>query len=315
MNFKVQILGSSSALPSYKRFSTAQIVTIYEQAFLIDCGEGTQIQLYRFNAKYGKIKNIFISHLHGDHFFGLFGLISSYNLTGRTKDLNIYAHQNLEKIFRTEYSIIHLDDLNFKIFFHHLPDNNSVIFENNKCLVESFPLKHSIDSCGFLFKEKKQAPNIIKEKILEYNLTIEQILDLKNNNDIIINNIKYKNSEFTKPSIEPRSYAFCTDTAYFEDIIPIIKNVDLLYHEATFLSTELDTALLTGHSTAQQAAEIAKKAEVSKLIIGHFSTRYKSKKIFLTEAQKIFENTLLAEDGMEIQIDKKHKVTVVEPKN
>lgn len=311
MNFNIQILGSSSALPTYNRFPTAQIVTVHQEPFLIDCGEGTQIQLRRFNTKFGKIKNIFISHLHGDHFFGLFGLISSYNLTGRTKALNIYAHKNLEKIFNTDYSLVDTKNLNFDLIFHHLPENSQIIYEDKKMSVVSFPLKHSIETCGFKFIEKKLSPNIRKEKITELGLSISQILQLKKGLDIKIEDVLYKNSELTIAAPEPRTYAFCSDTAYAEEIIRYIENVDLLYHEATFLSKEKETALLTRHSTATQAAEIAKKAKVKSLIIGHFSSRYKFTKPYLVEAKALFGNVFLAYDGLEIEIDNKHNINNV----
>ena len=312
MNFRVQILGSSSALPSYKHFPSAQIVTVHDEPFLIDCGEGTQIQLRRFNTKFGKIKNIFISHLHGDHFFGLFGLISSYNLTGRTQDLNIYSDQNLELIFKTQYPLVNISELKFNLIFHHLPMNQKVIFENKNLQIESFPLKHSISTWGFIFKEKKRSPNIRKEKINELSLTIEQILTLKDSKDLIIDDKIYKNSDLTIQSPEPRRYAFCSDTSYNEAIIEIIKKADLLYHEATFLSSDKQTAEATGHSTAAQATLIAQKANVKSLIIGHFSTRYKSLKPYLSEARKIFDKTILAEDGMIAEIDIEHNLRVFE---
>ena len=302
MNFKLQILGSSAALPTVKRYTTAQILTVSEKPYLIDCGEGTQIQMRRFGVKFGKIKNIFISHLHGDHYFGIFGLLSSYNLSNRTQDLNIFAHKELEDILKSEFSPIKIDELGFKISFHHLTDTETIILENKQVTVKSFPLKHRIKTCGFLFAEKQRPLNIIKEKIIELNLTVPQILDVKAGRDIIINDIIHKNYELTSSAYIPRSYAFCSDTAFSEEIIPVIKNIDLLYHEATFSEIDVSLAEKTYHSTASDAGKIAKLANVKQLVIAHFSTRYVNHYKLLEEAQQHFPNTIAGFDGMEINV-------------
>ena len=304
MNFKIQILGSSSALPTVNRFATAQILTAYEEPYLIDCGEGTQIQMRRFNVKFGQIKNIFISHLHGDHYFGLFGLLSTYNLNGRTKELNIYAHKELENLFKSEFTPIKINELKFKVNFHHLTDKENVIFENKNIIVKSFPLKHRIATCGFLFVEKKRQPNIIKDKIIELNLSVPQILEVKAGKNLKINGKLYKNVNLTTPPPTPRHYAFCSDTAYSEKIIPIIKNVDLLYHEATFSIADASNAERTFHSTASDAAKIAKLANAKQLIIGHFSTRYPNTNILHKEAKNHFPNTILGYDGLEVEVSR-----------
>jgi ribonuclease Z len=302
MNFKIHILGSGSALPTIKRFATAQIFTAYEEPYLIDCGEGTQIQMRRFRIKFGKIKNIFISHLHGDHYFGIFGLLSSYNLLGRTSQLNIFAHKELESLLKSEFSPIIIEELNFKVNFHQLPENETVIFENKRITVKSFPLKHRIKTCGFLFTEKPRQPNIIKEKIQELNLTVPQILDVKAGKDLEIDGILHKNSDLTTPLPALRSYAFCSDTAYSENIIPIIKDVDLLYHEATFSESDASNAEKTFHSTASDAGKIAKQANAKQLVIAHFSSRYPQVDFLLKEAQEHFPNTFVGFDGMEIEM-------------
>lgn len=302
MNFKIQILGTGSALPTIKRFATAQILTAYEEPYLIDCGEGTQIQIRHFRIKFGKIKNIFISHLHGDHYFGIFGLLSTYNLLGRTSKLNIFAHKKLQNLLESEFSPIIIDELKFKVDFHQLPDNEAVIFENNKIIVKSFPLKHRIKTCGFLFTEKARQPNIIKEKIQELSLTVPQILDVKAGKNLEIDGVLHKNTELTIPPPPPRSYAFCSDTAYSEEIIPIINNVDLLYHEATFSEADASNAEKTFHSTASDAGKIAKQANVKQLVIAHFSSRYPQVDFLEKEAQQYFPNTSIGYDGMEISL-------------
>ncbi|MBN2891122.1 MAG: ribonuclease Z [Bacteroidales bacterium] len=302
MNFEIQILGSGSAIPTKDRSLTAQIITAYKEPYLIDCGEGTQLQMRRFDVKFSKIKHIFISHLHGDHFFGLFGLISTYNLLGRKSTLNIYAHKELEDMLLCENSPLKIDELVFDIKFHHLSDEEKIIYENNNLIVKSFPLNHRIKTCGFLFQQKVRQPNIIKEKITEFNLSIQQILDLKAGKDIEIDNKLFPNNELTNSPPAPKSYAYCSDTAYFENIIPIIQNTDLLFHEATFSEKDAMNAEKTGHSTASDAANIAQKANVKQLLIGHFSTRYPNLNYLLKEAQNIFPNTILTEDGLVIEI-------------
>ncbi len=303
MNFEIQILGSSSALPTINRFPTAQILTANEQPYLIDCGEGTQIQMRRFNAKFGKIKHIFISHLHGDHYFGLFGLLSTYNLLGRTEPVNIFADKELENILMSENSPIKYEELSYKLNFFHLPDDTQIIFENKTLTVTAFPLKHRIKTRGFLFKEKKRQVNVIKEKISEYNLSIQQILDLKAGKEIEISGKKFLNTDLTNPAPPQRSFAFCSDTAFNEDIIETIKNVNLLYHEATFSKSDVSNAEKTFHSTAEDAAIMAKKSNAKKLVIGHFSTRYNNPTILLNEAKEIFQNTFLANDGEIFKIE------------
>ncbi len=297
MTFSVTILGSSSALPTSKRFSTAQVLNVHERFFLIDCGEGVQIQLRKFRIKFGKINHIFISHLHGDHFFGLFGLLSSFHLLGRETDLNIYSHPELEEILKNLSWFF--DELKFKIIFHPLNyETSEVIYSGKYVEVKSFPLKHRIPTCGFLFKEKPKQRNIRKEYVDRYNIPIKDIVKIKQGADFVTDKgITIPNKELTIPPPVPRSYAFCSDTAFDERIIPEIQNVDLLYHESTYLQDLKKQAAETFHSTASQAAAIAQKANAGKLIIGHFSSRYKEVQSFLDEAQLVFPNTFVAEDG------------------
>ncbi len=294
MIFSVTVLGSSSALPTATRFPTAHLLNAYERFFLIDCGEGTQIQLRKFHLKFSKINNIFISHLHGDHYFGLFGLISSFSLLGRKNDLNIYAHADLENIIKNQFQY----ELNFTINFHKLPNKNEIIYEDKNITVETFPLKHRIPTNGFLFKEKKRELNLKKNVVKEFNLSIKDILGIKQGHDFVWEDGKViKNNKLTEKPYKIRSYAFCSDTAYYPKITDTIKNVDILYHETTFSDDLKNIAKETFHSTSKQAAEIAKQANVKKLLIGHFSSRYKKLYIFEKESKSIFENTELVKEG------------------
>jgi len=308
MNFEIQVLGSNSALPNFNRFSTAQILTVHNEPYLIDCGEGTQIQMRRFHTKYGKINNIFISHLHGDHYFGLFGLLSTYNLNDRNTEINIFADQKLEKILCSDYSPINLSELKFKVNFHHLQNGKNVIYEDKHITVSSFNLRHRINSWGFLFEEKPKDLNIQKGAIDKYNLTIDEIKDIKKGGNLVRNEFIIDNEELTIKPHTPRSFAFCSDTAYFPEIVPFIKNIDLLYHESTFCKDNTKKALLVFHSTSEQAAQIAKLADVKSLLIGHFSPRIINPVVCLNEAKDVFENTFLAEDGITFEILKDHTV-------
>jgi len=296
MSFELKILGSASALPTSQRFPSAQLLNVNERFFLIDCGEGTQIQMRKFKTKILRINNIFISHLHGDHFIGLFGYLSTLNMLGRNTDLNIYCPKELHDIINRNIEIF--GKLQFKInFIYHKDESPNKIYDDKNIEIFSFKLKHSVPTWGFLFRQKPKQPNIKKETIEKYNPTIEQINKLKNGQDIVINNKTLKNKDLTTPASLPKSYVYCSDTMYTEDIINIIKDVDLLYHEATFTKDLALNAKDRMHSTAEQAALIAKKANVKKLIIGHFSARYKNVDILEDEAKAIFKNTKAVNDG------------------
>ncbi len=302
MTFSVTILGSSSALPTSKRFPTAHLFNSNERFFLIDCGEGTQIQLRRFHLRLGKINHIFISHLHGDHYFGLYGLISTFSLMGRKNPLHIFAHSELKKLLNCQFSN---SNLGFNIIFHEIPKNkHSVLYEDKNLTVSTFPLKHRLTANGFLFKEKLKPLNIRKELIQKYHLNLKQIHAIKSGADYKTEDNKViPNKELTLPPYKQRSYAFCSDTAYSPDLISYIKNTDILYHEATFAEDNKEIAEQTGHSTAKQAAEIAKLADVNKLLIGHFSSRYKNVKILENQAKEIFINTEAVTEGKEYKIE------------
>ena len=299
MKFELTILGSNSALPTSKRFPTAQVLNVLERFFLIDCGEGTQIQLKKFRVPMSRINHIFISHLHGDHFFGLIGLISSLSLQGRKNDLHIYAHSKLEKIIRFQLDILE-SKLSYELVFHNIfGKETQILFEDDILSVQSFPLRHGVMPCaGFLFKEKERPRHLKKEMLDFYKIPIKERHGIKMGNDYIAETGELiPNARLTLSASAPRSYAFCTDTAYFPRIIPIISKVDLLYHEATFLKDDEKRAKSTYHSTAEQAANIADEAQVGQLLIGHFSARFHDLSGHLKEAQSVFKNTALAEDG------------------
>ena len=304
MPFNLTILGSSSAMPTSERYPTAQVLNVLGRFFLIDCGEGTQHQLRRNRINYSKITHIFISHLHGDHFFGLIGLISTLSLQGRRGELHIYAHSELQRYTKFQMEFLGMDDPGFQIIFHPLNFKKpQVILEDKKLKITSFPLKHRISCCGFRFEEQPKEANIIKEKIKLYNIPIREIKDIKAGADFVTEaGTLIPNKDLVIPAPKPRSYAFCSDTAYNEAMIPEIAGVDLLYHEATFAEDEAMVAAETFHSTGKQAALIAQKAGAGKLLIGHFSSRYKSPVPILDEAKTIFPNTEIGYDNSSFEL-------------
>lgn len=296
--FTVTILGSSSALPTLNRFPTSQVVNLNDRLYLIDCGEGTQIQLRKFGLKVGKINHIFISHLHGDHIFGLPGLISTMALGGKKGELHIYSHSDLKVMMDHLMKFINEFD-DFKVVYHPLNfKSRAVIFEDSRLVVESFPLKHRIPCCGFVFREKPHELHLRGELIEYLKIPIKDRVAIKNGEDYLKpDGTIIPNQDLTFPSDRTRSYAFCTDTVPRRQIIPIIREVDLLYHEATFSHDLKDLALKTYHTTSKQAAELAAEGQVKKLIIGHFSSRYKSVVPLVEEARTVFPNTFAANDG------------------
>ena len=297
-NFELTILGCSSATPTSKRNPTAQLLNIAERFFLIDCGEATQIQLRRFKIKFQRIDNIFISHLHGDHYLGLLGLLSSMHLLGRTDEVHLYCPAELQEIIEIHFKYS-FTNLNFNInYHHHKYINNDLIFEDDKVEVRTIVMNHRIPCCGFVFNEKPLLPNILREVIAFYEIPVEQILSIKNGADFINSSGEIiPNEKLITHKLTPRKYAYCSDTCYDERIIEYIKHADLLYHEATFMSGMEARAKETYHTTALQAATIAEKAEVKKLMIGHYSARYKELQPLLDEAQSVFKNTVLAVEG------------------
>ncbi len=301
--FQVTILGCGSAMPTTLHNPSSQLVDMNEKLFMIDCGEGTQLQMRKLKARFSKLHSIFISHLHGDHVYGLPGLLSTLSLLGRTADLNIYAHQEMD-LFLDPFLKYFGNQFSYKINLIPLdPKNHRLIFENNRVRVFSFPLKHRISTNGFLFEEKESPRHIKREMIDFYNIPVRQIKEIKLGADFVTEEGERINNDIlTTPSAPPRKYAYCSDTAFLPEIIPYIEHADLLYHEATFAEADGVRAQETFHSTARQAAEIAKAAQVKKLIIGHFSSRYTELNQLLIEAQSVFENTELAFEGMKIDL-------------
>jgi ribonuclease Z len=268
-----------------------------DKQYMIDCGEGTQIRMRQMNVKTNRMGHIFISHLHGDHVFGLIGLISSFGMLNRTADLHIHTPNGLEQILAPQLQFF-CDDLAFNVIFHtYDPKKNELIFEDRSVQVYSIPLKHRVPSSGFLFEEKSSDRHIKRDMIDFYNIPTWRIPKIKQGEDFVTDDDEtIPNERLTTMPEKPKRYAYCSDTAYSEKIIPIIKDVDLLYHEATFMNDELVRAKNTLHSTAEQAATIALKSTVNQLIIGHFSARYANKNGLLREAKAVFENTILGED-------------------
>lgn len=301
--FNIQILGCGSALPTTWHMPSSQLVNVNSKLFMIDCGEGTQLQMRKFGARMSKLHSIFISHLHGDHVFGLPGLISTLGLLGRTADLTIYAHKEIEILLRPVLNFF-CKNLSFNLNILTIPaDSSNLLFENKSISISCFPLKHRIASSGFLFREKEKQRHIKREMIDFYHIPIREINNIKSGADFVTTDgDTIPNSRLTTPSKPPRSYAYCSDTAYDESIVPYIKDVDVLYHEATFAESEVLIANKTAHSTAKQAAEIAKMAEVNKLVIGHFSSRYTDLDVLLKESQSIFPMTELADEGKVIEL-------------
>ena len=302
MKFEVNILGCGAATPTLKRNPTAQLVNLHDKFFLIDCGEGTQIALRKNKLKFQKINHIFISHLHGDHYLGLIGLISSMHLLGRTRKLTIYGPPGIREIvdvnlrlsqtvLKFECDIVELD-LKEKTF----------LFDDKSLEVFAFPLKHRITCNGFLLKEKKRKPKIDKKTIADYQLSVKEIVALKNGQDVQREDELLEFENLTKPSPAPRAYAYCSDTRYWERLIDVISGANLLYHESTFLEDKKDRAKETFHSTAKEAARIAAASKVGKLILGHFSSRYRQLDEFLEEASSEFENVVLANDGLTVEV-------------
>lgn len=295
MSTYLTILGYNSAIPTVKSAPTAQFLEMEERCFLIDCGEGTQVQLRKAKAKFSKINHIFISHLHGDHVFGLPGLISSFRLLGRETPLHVYGPKGIKEMMETIFRITETHQ-GFEVVFHELSSKKSEkVFEDNRVEVFTIPLDHRIYCNGYLFKEKPKERHLNMQEISKYpEIEICDYHNLKRGKDIQLSDgYILKNENLTKPAEPSVSYAFCSDTRYLESIIPIIKNVDVLYHESTFLHDLKKMADYTGHTTALEAAKIARKANVKKLILGHFSNRYHDLSVFLNEACEIFPETHL----------------------
>jgi len=303
MKFEVLVLGCGSATPTLKHNPTSQLINHDEHYFLFDCGEGTQLQLRRYKVKFQRIKHIFITHLHGDHYLGLPGLISTMHLLGRTTDLHVYAHEDLREATEVQMRISH-SRLRFKIVWHHLAfDGLNTLFENKKLTIQSFPLHHGVKTCGFRISEKEKMRNIKREYIDKYNIPVPRIRQIKAGADYKLSDGRViANEELTTAPPHPKSYAFCTDTAYSDSTAEYVSGVDLLYHEATFRKKESQRAATTLHSTTLDAARVAKEAGAKKLMLGHFSARYRKDEPFVQEASSIFDNVILADEGLRIPV-------------
>lgn len=295
---KLNILGCHSATPLENAHTTSQVLEVKDHIFLIDCGEGTQIQLRNQKIKFSRIKHIFISHLHGDHFYGLVGLVSTFRLLGRTADLHIYGPKGIKEVITLQLKLAN-SWTNYNLFFHELEQEESVlIFEDDSLRVHTIPLDHRVYTNGFLFEEKPGLRRLDKEKIKNYDIPHYDFQQLKLGKDLVLEDgTVVQNDRVTLNPKPIKRYAFCSDTAYNESIVPLVEGVDLLYHEATFLDAHENLAEKTKHSTATQAAKIAQLAKVKRLVLGHFSSRYRDKNGFLTEAAPFFDEVELAADG------------------
>ncbi|MES2544169.1 MAG: ribonuclease Z [Bacteroidota bacterium] len=292
------ILGCYAATPRTFTNPTSQVLEIRNRLFLIDCAEGTQTQLRKNKIRFSKINHIFISHLHGDHFYGLIGLVSTFMLLNRTQDLHIYGPKGIKEIILLQLKLSN-SYTNYSLFFHELQSTESeVVFEDKKVIVKTIPLKHRVYTNGYLFQEKTGERKLNVDAVQHFEIESCYYQNIKNGKDITLDDGRViENEKLTFDPIPPKSYAFCSDTVYNENIIDIIKNVDVLYHESTFLDSEEILAAKTMHSTAKQAAKIALKSNAKQLILGHYSTRYDNIEFFKHEAETVFPNVILADDG------------------
>ena len=301
--FEIHILGCGSALPTTRHNASSQVVRIGNKQFMIDCGEGTQLQLRREHIHFSFINHIFISHLHGDHCFGLIGLISTFGLLGRTAPLHIYADGKLEEILKPQIDYF-CQGMKYPIFFHHIDARkHETIYEDSTITVETLPLNHRLPCCGFLFKEKPKKRHLIGDAVNFYNIPTYMRQAIKEGADFTTHEGEIiPNTRLTKEADVSRSYAYCSDTRPCFENCELIKGVDLLYHEATFAESEKARALTTHHSTAREAAEMASKAQAGQLVIGHYSSRYEDTGVLQKEASEIFPNTSCANEGAVFKI-------------
>jgi ribonuclease Z len=294
--FAVTILGNNSALPMHDRHPTSQVLTMDDQTFLIDCGEGTQVQMNRFKIRRSRINNIFISHLHGDHYFGLFGLLNSLSLISRTEDLHLYAPAPLEAILKEVFRVADTN-LSYRLYFHPL-EEEGIVWEGTIATVYAFRVFHRIDCWGFLFREKEKQRKVDIEKAREFEVPASFYSQLKEGADYTRKDgVVVQNQSVTKAAPHARSYAYCADTVYQPSLCKIIGNADLVYHEATYLEDQAEKAKNRFHSTASQAAAIASQAGAKRLLLGHFSSKYTDLEPFLTEARAVFPDTEISVEG------------------
>ena len=301
--FEVHILGCGSALPTTRHLATSQVINIREKLFMIDCGEGAQVQLRKSRLKFSRLNHIFISHLHGDHCFGLMGLISTFGMLERTANLHIHCHADLQRILEPQIEFF-CKGMPYNVVFELFnPGEQTVIYDDRSVSVETIPLRHRVPCCGFLFREKPTPNHIRRDMIDFYQIPTYLINRIKNGEDYVLEDgTVIPNARLTIPSDPPRSYAYCSDTCYLPRICEQIKGCDLLFHEATFADADAKRAKETFHTTAPQAAEIAKAAQVKKLVIGHYSARYEDESLLLKEASEIFPQTILAQENLKIEL-------------
>ena len=301
--FELHILGCGSALPTTRHFATSQVVNLRDKLYMIDCGEGAQMQLRKSRLKFSRLNHIFISHLHGDHCFGLMGLISTFGLLGRTAELHIHSPKGLEELLTPMLNFF-CHTLAYKVIFHEFDTRQtSVVYEDRSMTVTTIPLQHRIPCCGFLFAEKARPNHIIRDMVDFYKVPVYELNRIKNGSDYVTPEGEViANTRLTRPSDPPRKYAYCSDTIFRPEIVKQLSGVDLLFHEATFAESELARAKETYHTTAAQAARIALEAGVRQLVIGHFSARYEDESILLKEASAVFPNTILAKENLCISL-------------
>lgn len=301
--FKVHILGCGSALPTLRHNPSSQVVEIRGKFFMVDCGEGTQTQLRRSKIKFTKINAVFISHAHGDHCFGLIGMISTFGMLGRTAPLHVYAPSGLREIMKKQIEYF-CNGFEYEVIFHDVDTSaNKIIYEDRSLSVETVPLSHRMPCSGYIFREKPTLPHILRDMADYYNVPVSQFNNIKNGADWIDNEgniIPY--TRLTKPSVPARSYAYCSDTRYMPELHEYLKGVNVLYHESTYLNEDEGMARQFFHSTASQAAQVASDAGVNTLVLGHYSARYNDESILLSEAKEIFPNSILSDEGLTIDI-------------
>lgn len=302
--FELHILGCGSALPTTRHFPTSQVLNVRDKLFMIDCGEGAQLQFRKSRLKFSRLNHIFISHLHGDHCFGLPGLISTLNLLGRKADLHIYSPEGLEALMRPVLDFFNRQ-MTYRVFFHEFSvQAPCLIFEDRSMEVMTLPLQHRMPCCGFLFAEKPSPNHLLREWVDFYGVPVSEFNRIKNGADYVTpEGETIPNSRLTSPADPPRKYAYCSDTVYKPTLAPLIRGANLLFHEATFANADKARASETFHTTAGQAALFAQTANVKKLVIGHFSARYEDEQALLNEALAVFPHTILARENLCLPID------------
>lgn len=307
--FQIRILGCGSALPNLKHNTSSQLVEIHDKMFMVDCGEGTQLQLRKSKVHFSKISAVFITHTHGDHCFGLMGLVSTFGLLGRTAPLHIYAPKEMEELFEIQKNMF-CTTFEYGLIFHPVDTKQvSVIYEDRSLTVTTVPLNHRVPCCGFLFKEKSRLPHINREQIDYYGIPMSQLNNIKNGADWHTEDGEtIPNARLTLPSDKPLSYAYCSDTKYIPELYKQIKGVDVLYHESTYMDADEKQAAKYCHSTARQAATTALNSEAGMLILGHYSSKYANEQQLLDEAKSVFKNTFLSNEMDLFDVERKCKL-------